>query len=480
MTTKADIAVFGLAVMGENLVLNMADHGFTVAAYNRTVSKVDDFINGPAKGKSVVGVHSINELVSALKKPRLVMLMVKAGQAVDETIEQILPFLEPGDCIIDGGNSHYIDTIRRAKRVEACRMLFVGCGVSGGEEGARRGPSMMPGGNHAAWPLIKNIFQSICAKTPDGFPCCEWVGDNGAGHFVKMTHNGIEYGDLQLIGEAYQIMREGLGMSVPEISTAFEEWNRGELNSYLIEITAAILKVKDADGSFLIDKILDVSGQKGTGKWTSVASLDFGTPVSLIAEAVFARSLSSMKEERILASELLKGPPRNIAGDRRGVLEDLRKALWASKIVSYGQGFMLLREASVKYKWNLDYSKIASMWRAGCIIRSVFLEKIRDAFEKNALLRSLFLDRYFINAVEQCQTGWRKTVAVAVESGIPVPAMAGAITFFDGYRCARLPANLLQAQRDYFGAHTYERIDKPRGSFFHADWAGKGGETTAR
>jgi 6-phosphogluconate dehydrogenase len=476
---KADIAVAGLAVMGQNLILNMADHGFTVVAYNRTASKVDEFMAGPARGKSVVAAHTVNEMAGLLAKPRKIMLMIKAGQAVDDFIELLLPCLEPGDCIIDGGNSHYNETIRRTKYVEDKGLLYVGCGVSGGEEGARHGPSLMPGGSASAWPLVKDIFTAICAKTPDDAPCCEWMGDNGAGHFVKMTHNGIEYGDLQCIAEAYQIMRDGLGMSLPNIALVFAEWNKGELNSYLVEITAKLLDAKDANGKFLVDVILDVSGQKGTGKWTSVSSFELGVPVTLIAEAVFSRGLSTLKEERSLAASVLRGPKKKMSLGNGDSVSNLQKALFASKIVSYGQGFMLLLKASEVYKWNLDFGKIASVWRAGCIIRSSFLNRIKTAYSANPGIPSLLLDNYFKTALDECQNGWRKTVVAAVEAGISVPAMSTGLAFYDGLRCSRLPANLIQAQRDYFGAHAYERTDKPRGIFFHNDWTGRGGEKEA-
>jgi 6-phosphogluconate dehydrogenase len=476
---KGDIGVAGLAVMGRNLILNMADHGFTVAAYNRTASKVDEFIAGPAKGKNVLGAHTVEEMAGLLVKPRKIMLMIKAGKAVDDFIELLIPSLEPGDCIIDGGNSHYSDTMRRAKYVESKGLLYVGCGVSGGEEGARHGPSLMPGGSAAAWTLVKNIFTAICAKTPDGSPCCEWMGKNGAGHFVKMTHNGIEYGDLQCIAEAYHIMRDGFSMSLPDIASVFTGWNKGELNSYLVEITAKLLTAKDAKGKFLVDDILDVTGQKGTGKWTSVSSVELGVPVTLIAEAVFSRDLSAFKEERSLAAKVLKGPKKKMSSGNGDSVSNLQKALFASKIVSYCQGFMLLRKASQEYRWNLDLGKTALVWRAGCIIRSAFLDRIKSAYHKNPGLNSLFLDDYFKSALDTCQDGWRKTVAAAVEAGIPVPAMSSGIAFYDGFRCNRLPASLIQAQRDYFGAHAYERIDMPRGRFFHNEWTGRGGETEA-
>ena len=480
MEQTADIALIGLAVMGQNLILNMNDHGYTVVAYNRTVSKVDEFLNDAAKGrKTIIGARSIEELAGLLKRPRKVMLMVKAGQAVDDFIETLLPFLEPGDCIIDGGNSHFPDTIRRTKYLESKGLLYVGTGVSGGEEGARFGPYMMPGGSVAAWPLVKDIFQAICAKTPSGEPCCDWMGEDGAGHYVKMVHNGIEYGDMQLICEAYQVMKEGLGLSNQEMNSVLTEWNKGELDSYLIEITRDILGYKDEKGDYVVDKILDTAGQKGTGKWTSVSSLDLGMPLTLIGEAVYARCLSAMKDERVAASKLLSGPKFQFAGDKQAFVEDIRQALLASKIVSYAQGFMLLREAAKEYKWNLNYGGIALVWRAGCIIRSAFLGKIKEAFDSNPNLSNLLLDPYFTAVIERCQQSWRKVVSKAVESGVPVPAFTTALAFYDGYRSERLPANLLQAQRDYFGAHTYERIDQPRGKFFHTNWTGKGGSVSA-
>ncbi|MGC8877662.1 MAG: decarboxylating NADP(+)-dependent phosphogluconate dehydrogenase [Anaerolineae bacterium] len=479
MTAQADIGLIGLAVMGQNLVLNMDDHGFTVAVYNRTVSKVDEFINGSAKGRKVIGTHSIEELVRVLKKPRRVMLLVKAGQAVDDFIEQLIPLLEPGDIIIDGGNSNFQDTIRRTAYVESKGLLYIGTGISGGEEGARHGPSIMPGGSPAAWPHVKPIFQAIAAKVEDGTPCCDWVGENGAGHFVKMVHNGIEYGDMQLIGEAYHLMKEGLGMSADEMHQVFAEWNRGKLDSYLIQITRDILAFKDVDGQPLVDKILDAAGQKGTGKWTVISALDTGVPLTLIAEAVFARCLSALKEERVRASQVLRGPFGRYDDNREAFVTDIREALYASKIISYTQGYMLMRAAAAEYNWNLNYGGIALMWRGGCIIRSVFLGEIKEAFDRNPELSNLLLDEYFKEAVESAQPSWRRVVARAAEMGIPVPAMSSALAFYDGYRRAWLPANLLQAQRDYFGAHTYERVDRPRGEFFHTDWTGHGGTVTA-
>lgn len=475
----ADIGLIGLAVMGENLILNMESKGFTVACFNRTVSKVDDFVNGRAKGKKIIGCHSIEEFVANLKKPRKVMLMVKAGQAVDDFIEQLLPKLEDGDIIIDGGNSHFPDTIRRTKYVESKGKLYIGTGVSGGEEGALRGPSIMPGGSPAAWAGVKPIFQAICAKTEAGEPCCEWMGENGAGHFVKMVHNGIEYGDMQLICETYHLMREGLGMSNAEMHSVFADWYKGELNSYLIEITRDILAYKDEQGNEVIDLILDTAGQKGTGKWTVVAALDSGQPLTLIGEAVFGRCLSALKEERVKASQVLKGPKAAFKGDKARFIDDLRKALYASKIVSYTQGYQLMRAAAKEYGWNLNYGGIALVWRGGCIIRSVFLGEIKKAFDKNPNLENLLLDPFFKRAVSKTQASWRRVVTTAVKLGIPVPTIGSALAFYDGYRHERLPANLLQAQRDYFGAHTYERVDKPRGAFFHTNWTGRGGETSS-
>ncbi len=476
---KADIGLIGLAVMGENLILNMESKGFTVACFNRTVSKVDNFINGRAKGKKIIGCHSIEELAENLKSPRKIMLMVKAGAAVDSFIEKVLPHLDDGDIIIDGGNSHFPDTIRRTEYVESEGKLYIGTGVSGGEEGALLGPSIMPGGSPEAWEHIKPIFQAICAKTEDGEPCCDWVGENGAGHFVKMVHNGIEYGDMQMICETYQMMKEGLGMTNQEIHESFAEWNEGELNSYLIEITRDILGHKDEDGNEVIDLILDTAGQKGTGKWTAIEALNLGQPLTLIGEAVFARCLSALKEERVAASKALSGPKPKFSGDKKAFVSDLRQALYASKIVSYAQGYQLMRAAAAEHNWNLNYGGIALMWRGGCIIRSVFLGKIKEAFDKNPDLTNLLLDPFFKDAVEKAQPAWRNVVTTAVQMGIPIPTTSSALTFYDGYRHGRLPANLLQAQRDYFGAHTYERVDKPRGEFFHTNWTGRGGETAA-
>ncbi len=479
MEAKGDIALIGLAVMGQNLILNMNDHGFTVVAYNRDTAKVDAFLAKEAKGTKIIGAHSIAEMVSLLKRPRKVMFMVKAGKAVDDLIEQLLPHLEAGDIIIDGGNSLYEDTDRRVKYVESKGLLFVGSGVSGGEEGARNGPSLMPGGSKAAWPHIKPIFQSISAKVDGGAACCDWVGSGGSGHYVKMVHNGIEYGDMQLICEAYQLMRDGLGMTPDEMNKALVEWNKGELNSYLIEITRDILAFKDTDGQPLVNKILDTAGQKGTGKWTVQNSADLGIPVTLIAEAVYARSISAMKDDRVAAAKKLKGPKPTIKGDRKKWVEAIRCALYASKIISYSQGFMLFRAAAAEYKWDLNYGGIALMWRGGCIIRSAFLGKIKEAYDNKPKLTNLLLDSFFRKAIKDTHKNWRNVVAIAAKKGIPVPAFSTALSFFDGYRTANLPANLLQAQRDYFGAHTYERVDKPRGEFFHTNWTGHGGSASS-
>ena len=480
MEKKANIGLIGLAVMGENLILNMESKGFTVAVFNRTVEKVDRFIIGRGKGKNFIGVHSIEELAQSLERPRKVMLLVKAGQAVDDFINQLIPYLEKGDIIIDGGNSNYEDTIRRTKYVESNGLLYIGTGVSGGEEGALKGPSIMPGGSPDAWLHVKNIFQAISAKVEDGTPCCDWVGENGAGHFVKMVHNGIEYGDMQLICEAYHIMKELLGMKPIEMFNVFKDWNKGDLDSYLIEITRDILAFNDEDGEPLVEKILDTAGQKGTGKWTGIAALNLGVPLTLIGESVFSRCLSAQKEERVIASKILNGPHKEkFTGDKKAFIEDIRQALFASKIVSYAQGYVLMREAAKEYGWNLNNGGIALMWRGGCIIRSVFLGKIKEAFDKNPELSNLLLDSYFKDKIEAAQGSWRKVVATALTNGIPVPALTTALCYYDGYRSERLPANLLQAQRDYFGAHTYERIDKPIGEFFHTDWTGRGGKTAS-
>ena len=479
MEPKGDIALIGLAVMGQNLILNMNDKGFTVVAYNRTTSKVEDFINGEAKGTKIIGAYSVEDMVKHLKRPRRIMMLVKAGQAVDDFIDQIIPYLEPGDIIIDGGNSLFQDSIRRTEYLQARGILFVGTGVSGGEEGARRGPSIMPGGHPDAWPHVKDIFQAISAKVEDGSPCCDWVGNDGAGHYVKMIHNGIEYGDMQLICESYHIMKEGLGMNADEMHDVFAEWNKGELDSYLIEITRDILGFKDIDGEPLVEKILDTAGQKGTGKWTLINSAELGIPITLIGEAVYARCISAMKEERVAASKKLRGPKPTIRNDRTKFIEDIKSALYASKIISYAQGFMLLRAAATEFDWKLKYGEIALMWRGGCIIRSQFLGKIKEAFEKRKRLPNLLLDPHFKREIRKCQRGWRNVVATAAKKGIPAPAFSTALNFFDAFRNDRLPANLLQAQRDYFGAHTYERIDRDRGEFFHTNWTGRGGNVSS-
>jgi 6-phosphogluconate dehydrogenase len=478
MEPKADIALIGLAVMGQNLILNMNDHGFTVVAFNRTTSKVDDFLNNEAKGTKIIGAHSLQEMAPLLKRPRRVMLMVKAGAPVDEFIEHLLPVLEPGDIIIDGGNSLFEDTIRRVKYVESKGLLYIGTGVSGGEEGARHGPSIMPGGSPAAWPHVKPILQAIAAKVDDA-PCCDWVGEGGAGHYVKMTHNGIEYGDMQLICEAYHIMKTGLGMTPDEMHEVFKGWNEGELKSYLVEITRDILARKDEDGQPLVDKILDTAGQKGTGKWTVISSQDMGIPITLIAEAVYSRCVSAMKAQRVEAAKVFKPGKMKFFGDRQRWIDDIRKALFASKIISYTQGYMLMQAAAREHGWKLNYGGIALMWRGGCIIRSVFLGDIKKAFDKNPELGNLLLDPYFKKAIRGSTRSWRKVVSMAVKKGIPVPAFSTALAFFDGFRSERLPANLLQAQRDYFGAHTYERVDKPRGEFFHTNWTGTGGRVAS-
>jgi 6-phosphogluconate dehydrogenase len=472
MKMKSDIGLIGMAVMGENLVLNMAGKGFTVSVYNRTPERVDEFLAGPAKGLSIIGFHDLAKFVQSLERPRRVMLMVKAGKPVDDLIGQLLPLLDPGDVIIDGGNSHFPDTNRRTAFVESKGLLYIGTGVSGGEEGALKGPSIMPGGSREAWPLVKPVFQKISAKVEGDVPCCDWVGENGAGHFVKMVHNGIEYGDMQLIGEVYQLMKDRLGLSNDRMAEVFADWNGGELDSYLIEITADILRFKEEDGSTLVDHILDAAGQKGTGQWTGRSALELGVPLTLITESVFSRSLSAMKEERIKASTLLR--PEILKPEKPEdptvALEELRQALYASKIISYAQGYMLMRAAAREYGWNLNYGGIALMWRGGCIIRSVFLGKIKEAFDRDPELPNILMDPFFSNKVLEAQGAWRKVVADAVMGGIPVPALSAALAFFDGYRTGRLPANLLQAQRDYFGAHTYERTDKPRGEFFHTQW----------
>jgi 6-phosphogluconate dehydrogenase len=481
---KADIALIGLAVMGQNLVMNMADHGFTVAVFNRTTSVVDEFVEGPAKGASIIGTHSVEELVAQLKRPRRVMMMIKAGKAVDAVIEQLIPLLEPGDIIIDGGNSNYEDSIWRTEYLESKGLLFMGTGVSGGEEGARHGPSIMPGGSPPAWPHVKPIFQAIAAKVPErdpnGEPCCDWVGEDGAGHFVKMVHNGIEYGDMQIIGEAYHLMKEGLGLSNDEMSEVFDKWNQGVLDSYLIEITRDILAFRDEDGQYVVDVILDSAGQKGTGKWTVSSALNQGIPLTLVGEAVFARFLSSLVDQRKEAAKVLEGVEGEFTGDKDAFLADLEQALYAAKIASYAQGYMLMRAAAEEYGWNLNLGGIALMWRGGCIIRSAFLGKIKEAYEDDPELANLLLAPYFQKAMADADGAWRRVVTTAVELGIPAPTLTSSLAFYDGYRRERLPANLTQAQRDYFGAHTYERVDRPRGQFFHTNWTGRGGDVTSR
>jgi 6-phosphogluconate dehydrogenase len=477
--SQADIGVVGLAVMGENLILNMESKGFTVACTNRTTSKVEDFVQGRAAGKNIIGAMSVEEMIGVLKRPRKVMMMIKAGGAVDAFMDQVMPLLEPGDILIDGGNTHFPDTDRRLKKAEEAGLLYIGTGVSGGEEGALKGPSIMPGGSPEAWEAVKPIFQGICAKTDSGEPCCDWVGNGGAGHFVKMVHNGIEYGDMQMICETYQMMRTALGLSNEEMKEIFTEWNTGVLDSYLIEITRDILGYKDEEGESTLDQILDTAGQKGTGKWTAVSALDLGQPLTLIGEAVFARCLSALKDERVAASKVLQGPPSAFDGDKAQMIEDLEQALYASKIVSYAQGYQLMRSAAEEYGWSLNYGGIALMWRGGCIIRSAFLGNIKSAFDTNPDLTNLLLDPFFEQAVEKAQASWRRVISAAATLGIPMPAISAALAYYDGYRTERLPANLLQAQRDYFGAHTYERLDKPRGEFFHTNWTGRGGDTSA-
>jgi 6-phosphogluconate dehydrogenase len=478
--SKADIGLVGLAVMGENLILNMERNGYTVAVFNRTVSKVDNFIQGRAKDKNIIGTKSIEELAANLKKPRRIMLMVKAGKAVDSFIDMCIPHLEPGDIIIDGGNSNFNDTNKRTEYVESKGLLYIGTGVSGGEEGALLGPSIMPGGSKKAWEPVKPIFQAVSAKVEGDVPCCDWVGDNGAGHFVKMVHNGIEYGDMQIICEAYQMMKTLLGMSAQEMHEVFKKWNEGVLDSYLIEITRDILgKMDDDSGKPVVDLILDTAGQKGTGKWTGITALDLGVPLTLIGESVFARCLSAIKDQRVAASRELQGPAPKFDGDKESLINDLESALFASKMVSYAQGYTLIRAAAEEYKWDLNYGGIALLWRGGCIIRSQFLSKIKEAFDRNQDLTNLLLDPYFKSEIEKAQAGWRRVCSLAIENGIPVPAFTTALCYYDGFRTERLPANLLQAQRDYFGAHTYERVDKPRGEFFHTNWTGRGGDTAA-
>lgn len=475
---QADIGLIGLAVMGQNLALNMNDHGYIVAVYNRTISKVDEFLQGPAKGTHILGAHSLQDLIAKLKRPRRIIFMVKAGEAVDSFIGSCLEYLQPGDILIDGGNSHFPDTNRRCRALKDKGIIFIGAGISGGEEGARHGPSIMPGGNLDGWPFVKDIFQSISAKV-DGLPCCDWVGDEGAGHYVKMVHNGIEYGDMQLICEAYHLLKAGIGLQAGDLHQVFSNWDKAALNSYLIEITAHIFSTNDQDGAPLLDKILDVAGQKGTGKWTVTNALDLGMPLTLIGEAVFARCLSALKEERLEASQLLKGPQALFNGNKTEFIQFVGEALYASKIISYAQGFMLMRQAAEEYHWNLNYGAIALMWRGGCIIRSRFLGKIKEAFDKHPDLKNLLLDDFFLKEINQRQIGWRRVVSTAAELGICTPCFSTALSFYDGYRTARLPANLLQAQRDYFGAHTYERVDFPRGEFFHTNWTGTGGDVSS-
>jgi 6-phosphogluconate dehydrogenase len=478
--TTADIGLIGLAVMGENLVLNMESHGYTVAVYNRTHARVDEFVAGRAKGKRIVGCHSVRELVAALKRPRKVMMMVKAGAAVDQVIEEVAPLLEPGDILIDGGNTHYPDTTRRTRALKDRGLLFIGTGVSGGEEGALLGPSIMPGGNADAWPYVKPIFQAIAAKAPDGSPCCDWVGAEGAGHYVKMVHNGIEYGDMQLIGEAYHLLGGLGGLDTAALHDVFARWNKGPLDSYLIEISRDIFGYRDPEtGKQLVDLILDAAGQKGTGKWMVGSATELGIPLTLITEAVFARCLSAQKEERVAAARVLRGPEPRLTGDREAFVRDVEMALYASKIISYAQGFALMNGMAKESGWTINNGAVALMWRGGCIIRSVFLGKIKEAFDRNPNLTNLLVDPYFAGEVERAQAGWRRAVGAGIANGIPLPSMGAALSYFDGYRCARLPANLLQAQRDYFGAHTYERVDRPRGQFFHTNWTGRGGTTAS-
>ena len=475
---KANIGLIGLAVMGQNLALNMNDHGFKVAVYNRTTSTVDEFLNGPAKNTQIIGTHSLQDLIDNLESPRIVMLMVKAGEVVDQTIDKLAPLLSDGDIIVDGGNSLFTDTHRRTLALQEQNILYIGAGVSGGEEGARHGPAIMPGGNKAAWPAVKTIFQSISAQV-NGEPCCEWVGDNGAGHYVKMVHNGIEYGDMQLISEAYQLMSDGLGLSANEMHVIFAAWNQGPLSSYLIEITAAILAYKDEDGQPVLEKILDTAGQKGTGKWTGINAMDLGIPLTLIGESVFARCLSAQKDERVKAASALPKRTLKFIGNKKTMVKAIGDALYAAKIISYAQGFRLLREASKEYRLSLNYGEIALMWRGGCIIRSRFLNDIKQAYDANPDLENLLLADFFVDVMKKADQGWRKAVILGIELSIPTPALSSALAYYDGYRSERLPANLLQAQRDYFGAHSYERVDQPRGRFFHTDWTGHGGKTAS-
>ena len=476
---SGDIGLIGLAVMGQNLVLNMDDHGYTVVVYNRTVSKVDEFLAGPAKGTKVIGTHSLEEFIKNLKRPRRVMLMVKAGEPVDEFIQLLIPLLEKGDIIIDGGNSHYPDTERRCAELKKKGMYFIGAGISGGEEGARHGPSIMPGGDSSAWPHVKKIFQDIAAKVESGEPCCDWVGEGGAGHYVKMVHNGIEYGDIQLICEVYALLKNLLKCESEEIADIFAGWNKRELDSYLIEIASHVFRTKDTDGKVLLDKILDVAGQKGTGKWTVMNALDLGMPVTLIAESVFARCLSSLKEERVAASKALPGSDLKFSGNKKEFIEEIFYALYASKIISYAQGYMLMRESSKQFGWHLNYGAIALMWRGGCIIRSKFLGNIKQAYDKNPQLTNLLMDDFFKKEISKCQIGWRSVCSSSALHGIPTPCLSTALSFYDGYRSDQSTANLIQALRDYFGAHTYERTDKPRGQYFHTKWTGTGGKVSS-
>ena len=479
-TQTADVGLIGLAVMGENLALNIESKGFSVCVYNRTVAKVEEFLQGRARGKRFIGAHALEEFVAALAVPRKIIMLVKAGSAVDELIERLAPLLQPGDILIDGGNSLFTDTIRRTRYAEGKGLLYVGSGVSGGEEGALKGPSLMPGGSAAAWPHIRPIFQAICARTPEGEPCCDWMGEDGAGHFVKMVHNGIEYADMQLIGETYDLMRRGLGLDNARMHRVFGAWNAGELDSYLIEITRDILGFRGEDGEEVIDVILDAAGQKGTGKWTVNAALDEGMPLTLIGEAVFSRCLSAAKDERVAAAKVIQVDAQPFKGDAKAFIEDLRQALYAAKIICYAQGYQLLRAAASSQRWNLNFGGIALVWRGGCIIRSVFLGEIKKSFDRNPQLVNLLLDPFFKEAIERRQAAWRRVVVTAVTMGIPIPCLSSALAYFDGYRSARLPANLLQAQRDYFGAHNYERTDRPRGELFHTNWTGRGGTTTSR
>ena len=477
---SADIGLIGLAVMGENLVLNMESHGYTVAVFNRTTSKVDEFVGGRGKGKKLIGCQNVKDLVASLKRPRKVMIMVKAGGAVDAVIDELAPLLEPGDILIDGGNTHYPDTTRRTKALKEKGLLFVGTGVSGGEEGALKGPSIMPGGNPDAWEAVKPIFQAIAAKVGDGTPCCDWVGDEGAGHYVKMVHNGIEYGDIQLICEAYHLMKDLVGLQAPNLHKVFAKWNTGPLDSYLIEITRDIFGFTDEEtGKPMVDLILDKAGQKGTGKWTVTSALDLGIPLTLIGESVFSRCLSAQKDERVEAEKILSGPKTKYEGDQKAFIDDIEMALYASKIISYAQGYALMNAMAKDSGWEINNGGVALMWRGGCIIRSAFLGKIKEAFDLNPKLANLLLDPYFTGEINRAQAGWRRVVAAASMQGIPVPCMSSALAYYDGYRTARLPANLLQAQRDFFGAHTYERVDKPRGEFFHTNWTGRGGTTAS-